>query len=107
MIVGCSAYDLMSTINLYMYYYIRRDFRVAACCSLKPGSGIVPDYSFGIRYKPNRRTVIRAKLSDQGVLSGCIKTEIDKQITLYSCVTANSKDIGMSNKASVGIELVF
>ena len=92
---------------MYMYDYIHRDIRVAACCSVKPGSGIVPDYSFGIRYKPNKRTVIRGKLTGQGILSGCVKTEVDKQITLFSCISADIRDIGISNKASVGVEIVF
>ena len=105
MIVGCSVLDLMSAVDLYMYYYIRREIRVAAACSVKPGSGVVPDYSFGIRYKPNKRTVIRGKLTGQGIFSGCVKTEIDKQVTLFSCISADIRDIGASNKASVGVDI--
>lgn len=107
MIIGCTAYNMMETIGLNLFYKLQKDLKFSATCLVKPGSGEVPDYLFGLKYKPTKKTVVRAKVSEKGVVSSCFRTEIDKKITLSGCISADLHDIAETNRASIGVELVF
>ena len=71
------------------------------------GSGARPEVTFGLKYKPSKKTVIRGKINEKGLMSAVIKTEVDKKITFSGCIMADVLDFTSSNRASVGVELVF
>lgn len=107
MILGCSVNNLMETIGLSIYYKPSKTVKMGVTSLIKPGSGEVPAITVGIKYKPAKKTVIRGKINEKGLMSAVIKTELEKKVTFTGCIMADIHDFTASNRASIGVELVF
>lgn len=106
-LVGCSVNNLMETVGVSLFYKPYKEVKVGLSGQVQPGSGEVPEITFGLKYKPSKKTVIRGKINEKGLMSAVIKTEVDKKITFSGCIMADVRDFTSSNRASVGVELVF
>ena len=88
-----------------LFYKADRRTEMAASCTVVPGSNQLPLYDFGIKVKPTKDAVLRAKINGDAVLSGSFKVDINKEITVNGMISVDVKKPDWSaSKLGVGIE---
>lgn len=88
-----------------LYYKADRRTEMAASCKVIPGSSQPPVYDFGIKVRPTRDAVLRAKINGDAVISGSFKVAVNKEITVNGMISVDVKKPDWStSKLGVGIE---
>lgn len=80
----CSAiaYDLFSKMDLILHYRVNKRMNVSTACAVDINSGKCPDFELGLQYSLDKSTMLRAKLSDKGIVSGCFRVSVNDRMTV-------------------------
>ncbi len=101
----CCFNNLRDSVLMSLFYKADRRTEMAASCTVVPGSNQLPLYDFGIKVKPTKDAVLRAKINGDAVLSGSFKVDINKEITVNGMISVDVKKPDWSaSKLGVGIE---
>ena len=73
--VGILA-DSLSKLDMAVLYNLNKKTTIAFSCSTIINSDKLPIFELGLKYKPEKKTRLRVKISDQGELSGSFKVVI-------------------------------
>ncbi len=80
----CSAiaYNLFSKMDIVLHYRVNKRLNVSTACNVDIDSGNCPGFELGLQYAPDKNTVLRAKLSEKGVVSGCFRVSVNDKMTV-------------------------
>ena len=85
----CSAiaYNLFSSMDIVLHYRVNKRLNVSTACCVDINSGNCPGFELGLQYAPDRNALLRAKLSEKGVISGCFRVSVNDKITVNGSLT--------------------
>ena len=93
--VGILA-DSLSKLDMSVLYNFSKKTTIAFSCSTIINSDKTPTFELGLKYKPEKKTRLRVKLSDQGELSSSFKV-----ITSNSTVLTGFLSVSVSGMSDL------
>lgn len=81
---------------------------MASACLVKIGSGQVPNFCIGVKYKPTKDCVVHAKVNEQAELTVCSNVQVDSRIRICTSFCMDMiRSRSAKNTIGVGIEWTF
>lgn len=81
---------------------------MASSCLVKIGSGQVPHFCLGVKYKPTKDCVLHAKLNERAELTVCTNVQVDSKLRIHTSFCMDMISAKSSrNRVGMGIEWTF
>ena len=104
--LSCICRDMCKKTDLgFVYQY--NDVKFSGMCTVD-GFDKMPTCSIGLASKVADNTIVRAKVTSGGEVSGCFKTTVNNKITFNGAMTLDAKNLNNGNhKVGFGVEFLF
>ena len=104
--LSCICRDLCKKADLgFVYQY--NDIKFSGMCTVD-GFDKMPTFAVGLASEVADNTIVRAKVTSGGEVSGCFKTTVNNKITFNGTMTLDAKNLNNGNhKVGFGMEFLF
>lgn len=74
------ASSMLSKLDISFLYRLNKKTTLAFSCITTANSDQLPTFEFGVKYKPEKRTILRAKVSEHGDIAGNFKITTSRNL---------------------------
>ena len=101
------VHDCLKRGEVSVLYKINDTTRVSGVCEGKLAAEM-PRICVGVMSTIGETTDVRAKVTSEGVLSGCFRSTLEKKIALNGSLSVDLKNLnGGNHKVGFGMEFLF